>query len=49
MKVGEMAFALVSDFLVELMKKFRGGNNELAKVEESGIESKNYKGVYLRI
>lgn len=31
-KVGEMAFALVRDFLVELKREFREGNNELSKV-----------------
>lgn len=31
-KVEEMAFALVRDFLVELKREFREGNNELSKV-----------------
>ena len=32
MKVGEMAFALVRDFLAELKREFREDNDELAKV-----------------
>ena len=31
-KVGEMAFALVRDFLAELKREFREDNDELAKV-----------------
>ena len=31
-KVGEMAFALVRDFLAKLKREFREGNDELVKV-----------------
>jgi len=31
-KVEEMVFALVRDFLAELKREFRKGNDELAKV-----------------
>jgi len=34
MEIGEMKFTSVEDFLIELKRKFRKGNNKLAKVPE---------------